>query len=98
MLNNELCLYRRITGVPDGGCGTFRALKSLANFDIISSLNYNPLTLPTLIFITIMPFMNCSQRLKFFVFLSSLYVVLTVLRLVLYLNGMFFPFILPGGI
>ncbi len=85
------CPYRSLTGIPDGGCGTFRSLKALLHGDVVKSLYYNPLTLPVLLLLMLLPFVSFKTRLKVLAFIACLYVALTLVRLVLHLMGVRVP-------
>lgn len=47
-----ICIFKYITRIPCPMCGITRGIKSILNFNIIDSLKYNLLSIPTLLFIT----------------------------------------------
>ncbi|NPA79872.1 MAG: DUF2752 domain-containing protein [Thermotogae bacterium] len=89
------CPYRSITGIPDGGCGTYRSLMALLKGDIAGSLYLNPLTLPTLLLLGLMPFLPLRRRLLLLKGIILAYALLTIVRLLLHLAGLRVPFIYP---
>jgi len=89
----SFCLYLRIFGIPDGGCGSFRAVKSLSEFDVLTSLKYNPLVLPSLIFIGLYPFLNERFKLFGILLIVASFFIFTVVRAVFYFYGLDVPFI-----
>jgi len=40
--NNEVCIFKIITGAPCGGCGITRSIASISHLDFFKSLNYHP--------------------------------------------------------
>ncbi|NPB03727.1 MAG: DUF2752 domain-containing protein [Thermotogae bacterium] len=89
------CPYRSLTGIPDGGCGTTRSLLALLKGDILKSLYWNPLTLPTLLVLALFPFLSPAQRQKTLFLIMLLYIFLTLIRLVLHLLNLRVPFLYP---
>ncbi len=89
------CPYRSLTGIPDGGCGTYRSIMALLHGDILESLYWNPLTLVSLFVILLFPFIGHRNRIRALTLLIFLYLLLTFVRLFMYLKGWRIPYIYP---
>ncbi len=90
------CPYRSLTGIPDGGCGTYRSIMALLHGDILKSLYYNPLTLLSLTVILSFPFLSHRNRIRALTLLLTLYLLLTLVRLVMHLMGWRLPYVYPA--
>ncbi len=89
------CPYRSLTGIPDGGCGTYRSLIALIHGNVLKSLYYNPLTLLSLLVIFAFPFMSHRTRIRALTLLIALYTLMTLLRFVMHLMGWRLPYLYP---
>jgi len=94
-LNVYACPYRSLTGIPDGGCGTYRSIMALIQGDILKSLYWNPLTLVSLLVILLFPFIGHKYRVRALTLLIFLYLMLTFVRLFMHLKGWHIPYIYP---
>ena len=61
--NKSLCLFNNIFEIQCYGCGTYRAIMSFLNVEIINALNYNInilFVIPLLLYIWIKKIMTCN--------------------------------------
>ena len=89
------CPYRSLTGIPDGGCGTYRSIMALLHGDVLKSLYYNPLTLISLLVIVAFPFLSHRMRIRALTLLIVLYTLMTLIRFAMHLMGWRLPYIYP---
>lgn len=52
----SLCLFKNITGLPCPACGITRAMIELLHLNIVNAIRVNPLAIPVLFVLLILPF------------------------------------------